>query len=59
MKLKFEQVIKKNKNPKCPECFGGHLLYDKQSKLWICCREAGGFMWCGRIFKGKKLLNTK
>lgn len=54
--MKFTLISKKktNKNPKCPDCWAGRLKYFKTLKVWICCRQGEGWMWCGRSYKGSK-----
>jgi len=48
--MEFKQIFKKEKSPKCPECLGGRLIYDRRLRIWKC---SSGWMWCGRKFKGK------
>ena len=52
--MKFKLIKEKNPNPKCPNCMRGYLVYYKPKKEWICCKDGGGWMWCGRRYKGKK-----
>ena len=54
--MKFELVKEKHRpnTHKCPGCWRGRLAYKTKEKLWVCCKEGGGFMWCGRKYRGKK-----
>ena len=52
--MKFELIKKRKLNPKCPDCLGGRLYYDKKSKTWVCCKNGGGWMWCGREYNGRQ-----
>ena len=52
--MRFELIKEDNINPKCPDCFRGRLFYIKEKRIWKCCKEGGGFMWCLREYKGKQ-----